>query len=51
MNRKRDSLVPIAEALADLPGTVQAIREARGSATLSGTKTVKKEILVGNEVS
>ena len=28
MNRKRDSLVPIAEALADLPGPVKAIRDA-----------------------
>ena len=28
MQRKRDSLVPVAEALADLPGPVQALREA-----------------------
>ena len=28
MQRKRNGLVPIAEALADLPGPVQAIREA-----------------------
>ena len=28
MQRKRDGLVPIGEALADLPGPVQAIREA-----------------------
>ena len=28
MQRKRDGLVPIAEALADLPGPVQALREA-----------------------
>ena len=28
MQRKRGELVPIAEALADLPGPVQAIREA-----------------------
>ena len=28
MQRQRDGLVPIGEALADLPGPVQAIREA-----------------------
>ena len=28
MLRKRDSLIPVAEALADLPGPVQAFREA-----------------------
>ena len=28
MERQRDELVPVAEALADLPGPVQAIREA-----------------------
>ena len=28
MKRKRNGLVPIASALADLPGPVQAIREA-----------------------
>ena len=28
MQRKRDSLVPVAEALADLPGPVQALRKA-----------------------
>ena len=28
MQRKRSELVPIASALADLPGPVQAIREA-----------------------
>ncbi len=28
MARKRDGLVPIEEAIADLPGPVQAIRDA-----------------------
>ena len=28
MQRKRDGLVPIGEALADLPGPVQALRDA-----------------------
>ena len=28
MQRQRNSLVPVAEALADLPGSVQAIRKA-----------------------
>ena len=28
MQRKRDSLVPVAEALADLPGPIQALRRA-----------------------
>ena len=29
MQRKRDELVPIAEALADLPGPVKALRRDR----------------------
>ncbi len=28
MERKRDGLVPVAEVIADLPGPVQAFREA-----------------------
>ena len=37
MQPKRDELVPIGEALADLPGPVQALREASPQA-LQGAK-------------
>ena len=38
MKRKRDSLVPIAEALSDLPGSALAIREATPQALHHSTR-------------
>ena len=47
MQRQRDGLVPIGEALADLPGPVQAIREASPQALHHFTQTDQVNQLVG----
>ena len=47
MQRKRDSLVPVAEALADLPGPVQVIREASPQALHHFTLADQVNQLVG----
>ena len=47
MQRQRDGLVPIGEALADLPGPVQAIREASPQALHHFTQADQVNLLVG----
>ena len=47
MQRKRDSLVPVAEALADLPGPVQALRKATPQALYHFTRFDQVNQLVG----
>ena len=46
MKRKRNSLVPIAEALADLDGPVQALRETPPSARRGFTQSDQVNQLV-----
>ena len=46
MQRKRDSLVPVAEALADLPGTIPALRETSPKALHHFTQADQVNLLV-----
>ena len=47
MQRKRDSLIPISEVMADLPGPVQALREVSPQALYHFTRFDQVNQLVG----